>query len=294
MPLQFTHPYALLLLLPAGAWTLWLAWRSDASLSPWRRGAAIGLRVIVLLALVGAIAGAQWRRPQEGMNTFFLLDRSDSVPSGQQESARSAANRWAKAKKESDKAGFLIFGTDAALETTATTVADAEKIQAVVGTERTDIAGAIRLGTAAFPETGQKRLVLLSDGNENIGDAAAALTAAKPLGVTLDIVPLGVTRGGDVSVQKLGLPANLKKGQTFEARVVATADSRRPATIRFFRNDRLLGEERMTLEPGKNLISLPQTLDEPGFYAYQVQVEVDGDTVAQNNKASSFVNVRGD
>ena len=34
-----------------------------------------------------------------------------------------------------------------------------------------DIAGALRLGTAAFPEDGQKRLVLLSDGNENSGEA---------------------------------------------------------------------------------------------------------------------------
>ncbi|MEN9677066.1 MAG: hypothetical protein RIS76_2962, partial [Verrucomicrobiota bacterium] len=294
MPLQFTHPLWLLLLIPAVGWTVWLAWRSDASLTSWRRWVSAGLRLVLLILLVGAIAGAQWRRPQEGMNAFFLLDRSDSVPSGQQESARALANGWAKAKREVDKAGFLIFGTEAALETTATSAADAEKIQAVVGAERTDIAGAIRLGTAAFPETGQKRLVLLSDGNENIGDAVAALTAARPLGVTMDVVPLGARRGGDVSVQKLGLPANLKKGQTFDARIFATSDTKRPATIRFFRNDRLLGEERTVLEAGKNLIALPQTLDEPGFYGYEVQVEVEGDTVAQNNKASSFVNVRGD
>lgn len=294
MPFQFTHPVWLLLLIPAVAWTVWLAWRSDASLTLWRRWASAGLRLVLVFFLVGAISGIQWRRPQEGMNVFFLLDRSDSVPSGQQESARALANRWAKAKREVDKAGFLIFGSDAALETTATSSADAEKIQAIVGGERTDIAGAIRLGTAAFPETGQKRMVLLTDGNENVGDAMAALAAAKPLGVTLDVVPLGVRRGGDVSVQKLGLPANLKKGQTFEARVFATSDSKRPATIRFFRNDRLLGEEKTVLEAGKNLIALPQTLDEPGFYGYQVQIEVEGDTVAQNNKASSFVNVRGD
>ena len=67
------------------------------------------------------------------------------------------------------------------------------------------MAGAIRLGTAAFPETGQKRLVLLSDGNENVGDAMAALAAARPLGVSLDVVPLGVSRGNDVSVKKLSV-----------------------------------------------------------------------------------------
>jgi uncharacterized membrane protein len=294
MPFQFSHPYWLLLLPPALAWTLWLAWTSDASLSGWRRPAALVTRLIVVVALVLAIAGVQWRRPEDGMNVFFMLDRSDSVPSAQQEQARDLANRWAKNKRDRDKAGFLIFGTDAALETTATSVAEAEKIQAVVGTERTDIAGAVRLGTAAFPESGQKRLVLLSDGNENQGDAVSAVIAAKPLGVTLDVVPLGSRRGGDVSVQKLALPTSVKKGQTFEAKIFATSDQAQRATVRLFRNDQLLGEQRVDLEAGKNLFTFPQTLDQPGFFGYDVQLVVDDDAVAQNNRASSFVHVRGD
>lgn len=294
MPFQFSHPYWLLLLPPTVAWTVWLAWKSDASLSPWRRWASSGVRLVGLLALIFALAGLQWKRPENGMVVFFLLDRSDSVPSAQQEQSRDQANRWARNKEERDQGGFLIFGTDAALETTASSVAEAEKIQAVVGTERTDIAGAIRLGTAAFPESGQKRLVLLSDGNENMGDAMAALIAAKPLGVTLDVLPLGSRRGGDVSVQKLGLPTTVKKGQTFEAKIFANSDVAQPATVRLFRNDQLLGEQRVQLESGKNLFTFPQTLDDTGFFGYDVQIQVDGDAVAQNNRASSFVNVRGD
>ena len=85
MPFQFSHPYWLLLLPPALGWTLWLAWKSDASLSGWRRPAALVTRLIVVVALVLAIAGVQWRRPEDGMNVFFMLDRSDSVPSAQQE-----------------------------------------------------------------------------------------------------------------------------------------------------------------------------------------------------------------
>ena len=294
MSFQFTHPGWLLLLVPVLLWTLGLVWKSDASLVPWRRYASTALRLIVVLLLVFGIAGIQWKKPQEGMNAFFLLDRSDSIPSGQQEQARDWANRWAKAKRPQDKAGFLVFGSDAALETTATSVAEAEKIQAVVGGERTDLAGAIRLGTAAFPEAGQKRLVLFSDGNENVGDAMAALLAAKPLGVSLDVVPLGVTRGDDVAVQKLGLPANVKKGQTFDAKIFATSDRPRDARVRLYRNDQMLGEQKVHLDTGKNLFTFPQTLAEPGFYSYQVQVEADGDTVPQNNKAAGFVNVRGD
>src|SRR5262249_3749897 len=154
--------------------------------------------------------------PLEGMNVFFILDRSDSIPSPQQEGARKYVLDSAAGKKKDDKVGVLVFGAEAALETSSPHEKILlPKITGVVGTERTDIAAAIRLGTAAFPETGQKRLVLLSDGNENSGDAEAAVLAARPLGVTVDVVPLGVERGNDVSIQKLSLPNRVKKGQTF-------------------------------------------------------------------------------
>ena len=48
---------------------------------------------------------------------------------------------------------------------------------------------------------------------------------ARPLGVSVDVVPLGVGRGHDVSIQKLSLPGNLKKGQTFEVKIFAQADT---------------------------------------------------------------------
>src|SRR5205809_7355385 len=216
MNFQFTNPVWLLLLVPAVPWTVWLTWKSDVQISAWRRWTAFALRFIIVFALALAIAGLQWKRPQEGMNVFFLLDRSDSIPPEQQEAARHYLSKAAAMKKPIDKAGVLAFGTDAAIDTSPNEKVGHRTLQAVVGSERTEIASAIRLGTAAFPETGQKRLVLLSDGNENVGDAFAAVIAARPLGVSVDIVPLGVARGGDVSVQKLSLPGNIKKGQTFE------------------------------------------------------------------------------
>src|SRR6266496_6172201 len=250
--------------------------------------------MVVVLALILAIAGLQWKHPQEGMNVFFLLDRSDSIPPEQQEAARLYVSKAAELKKPIDKAGVLVFGTDAAIDTSPNEKVGDQKIQAVVGSGRTDVASAIRLGTAAFPETGQKRLVLLSDGNENIGDAFAAVVAARPLGVTVDAVPLGVTRGGDVSVQKLSLPGNIKKGQTFEVKIFAQADQAQGATVRLFQNDHLLGEQKVQLEAGKNLFTFPQTLTEPGFYNYEVQIEAPGDAVPQNNRAINFTTVRGD
>src|SRR6267142_5221911 len=105
MQLQFTHPIYLLLLVPALAWVLWFAFKSDVQVGAWRKWMALIVRTIVVVAIVLAIAGLQWLLPVEGMNVFFVLDRSDSVPAPQQEMARNFVNKVSKDKQHVDKAG---------------------------------------------------------------------------------------------------------------------------------------------------------------------------------------------
>src|ERR1700719_4631586 len=105
MRFQFTHPTYLLLLIPALAWVFWFAWKSDVQVSSWRRWFAVGIRAVVVTVVVFAIAGLQSLRPLEGMNAFFVLDRSDSIPSPQQEFARDYVNKASKQKKKIDKTG---------------------------------------------------------------------------------------------------------------------------------------------------------------------------------------------
>jgi uncharacterized membrane protein len=294
MKFQFTHPIYLLLLVPALAWVIWFAWKSDVQVSIWRRWTAAGVRALVLALLVFALAGLQWLRPQEGMNVFFVLDRSESIPSAQQEMARDYVNKSSKQMNKVDKAGVIVFGSEASIEASPNAAVDVQKIQAVVGTERTDLAAAIRLGTAAFPENGQKRLVLMTDGNENVGDAMAAVLAAKPLGVTVDVVPMGVSRANDVSVQKVQIPPKLKQGQAFEAKIFVQADQPQSAAVRLYRNEQYLGEQKVELSAGKNLFTFPQTLPDPGFYSYDIRIDAPGDPLPQNNRATGFATVRGE
>ena len=294
MNIQFTNPAWLWLLPVAVGWIVWISWKSDVQISPWRRWTSLGVRLVVVLLVVLAIAGLQWLKPLEGMNVFYLLDRSDSIPGPQQELARDYVNQSFEHSQEGDRGGVLVFGTDAALESSAQPVVDLQKIHAVIGTERTDIAGAVRLASAAFPETGQKRIVLLSDGNENTGDAISAILAARPLGVTVDVVPMGAVRANDVSIQKITLPSNLKEGQTFDVKIFAQADEAQTATVRLYRNNQFMDEQAVQLAAGKNLFSFPQTLDVPGFYSYDIQLEGERDEVPQNNRAVNFTYVRGD
>jgi len=73
----------------------------------------------------------------------------------QQEAAKNYINATSKLKKNSDKVGVIVFGTDASIETTPNSAVDLQKIQAVVGTDRSDLAAAIRSATAAFLKMGK-------------------------------------------------------------------------------------------------------------------------------------------
>jgi Ca-activated chloride channel family protein len=292
---QFTQPIYLLLLIPALGWVFWLAMKSDVQISAWRRWLAVIIRTLVVVALVFALAGLQWLLPVEGMNVFYLLDRSDSIPAPQQETVKNYVNKSAAFKRNADKAGVIVFGSEASIESMPNSAVDLQKVQAVVGTERTDLAAAIRLGTAAFPEHGQKRLVLMSDGNENIGDAMSAVMAGKELGLSVDVLEMGVSRANDVSVEKVQMPAKVKKGQAFEVKIFIQADQAQRATVRLYRKNQFLGEQKgVQLSAGKNLFTFPQTLTEPDFYNYDVQVDAPGDPLPQNNRATGFTTVRGE
>ena len=72
--------------------------------SPWRRWTALGIRTVVLLCAGVCASPAAMAAPVEGMNVFFVLDRSDSVPSPQQDAARQYVNKVSRQKKSVDKA----------------------------------------------------------------------------------------------------------------------------------------------------------------------------------------------
>ena len=294
MPFQFTHPWWLLALGGALAWVTWLSLSSDASLAGYRRWAAFGVRLAVCLAIGLALAGLQYRWPVEGMNVFFLLDRSDSVPVDQQEMAREFVNTASAGKAQADMGGVVVFGADAAIEASVNPVVNLPRIQAMISSAGTDLAGAVRLATAAFPENGQRRLVLLSDGEQTAGDVIQAVVGARSLGVTVDVVPLGTQRGQDVVLQKVVVPGKLKKGQPFDVKIFVQSDRATRAKVLLYRDEALLGTQSVELQAGKNLFTFPQTLTDPGFHSYDVRIDAPGDTVPQNNRATGYTTLRGE
>ena len=96
-------------------------------------------------------------------------------------------------------------------------------------------------------------------------------------------------------MQKLGLPGRVKKGQTFETRIFVQADKAQTATVRLYRNEQSLGEQKVELNAGKNLFTFPQTLQRHRILQLQRAASKRRGTACRRTTGpSSFTNVRGD
>ena len=116
--LVFNSPWYLLLLglLPA-MW--WFSYGSLSGLGRWRRPMALGLRTLVVLLIVAAMAEMQYQRTSDRLTVIYLLDQSLSIP----EARRAAMIRYVNASireqrndDKGDKAGIIVFGRNAEVE----------------------------------------------------------------------------------------------------------------------------------------------------------------------------------
>ena len=176
MILQFAYPLLLLALVPLLIHVFWMG-RRLASLGRARRVTVIILRILIIILLVGALAGMRLARQSKDLNVLFLVDASDSIPKGQRDFAKLFIQKAiGRMSGGIDRAGVLMFGADAAVEQGLTHQPEFNQPLSVIDKTRTNIGETIQLALASFTGAGQKRIVLLSDGNQNAGDAEDFVT----------------------------------------------------------------------------------------------------------------------
>jgi Mg-chelatase subunit ChlD len=293
--LSFDRPL-LLLLLPACIGLVYLLWRtSRVYMPPLRRRASLVLRVLVVTLLVAAIAEPRIQLPANDLAVAFLLDRSDSItPSMQADQERWLADAL-QHKAQQDQAAVITFAGDPVVDRALSTEADPPRLSpsSNVDPSSTDIAAAVRAGLAVLPPTAARRLVLLSDGQENQekADTAAALAAAA--GVQLMAVPLEGVRGPEVLVRALDAPAQLREGERFSLSAQVEANVATNATLYLMVDGRLAASQDVTIQPGSSRFVLPVEPLATGHHVLRLQLQADADTLVQNNSAGAYVIVQG-
>ncbi len=139
---------------------------------------------------------------------------SDSVSPAEQARGEALIRAAVEAMPTGDQAAIVVFGEDALVERLASEDNSLAQLTSAPITTRTDIASALQLAMALFPDEGAKRLVLLSDGRENLSHALKQAELAAFQNIELQYVALGETQTeAEVLLKSLEAPGDVREGQ---------------------------------------------------------------------------------
>ena len=287
---------------------------------------AAGLRSVAALLLIAALAGLSRHGllSTRGLTVVAAVDTSDSISADARGWMRDYVERLRRALPAGADLAVLSFGTDSRLEVAPGPAADARLPAAFAahgalppdaasspagagtssadvvpmgegGTAGTNIARALERAFALYPEGADKRLVLLSDGNETAGAARGAAATACGRGIAIyPVVPPGGPRA-EVALEKFVVPPLAREGGVFDLRLVVRNGHAEPVTGRaaIFADDRLLTGQAVSLPPGLSVLAVPARILERGNYLLRAEMRTEPDTVAANNRATANLAVAG-
>jgi Ca-activated chloride channel family protein len=266
----FEHPWALLLaLLPAG-WAAW-EWRLSA------RRTALLLKAATLLAVLLALSMPRITVYQTRVAVALLADTSASVTPLDLKSESALADRMEKARGR-HWMRVMPFARATRPASADEHFKDGWQLRHTAATpgRGTNLEAAVRDGVAAMPSGMVPRLVLVSDGNENLGSVARAIWQARQLGIPIDTVPLeGHPRPGLV-LESVGFPGQVFSGEHFPVEV--TLESPRPATasVEMTAEGKVIGSSAVPLDAGANHLRLQATVNAVGAIALAGKISAGG------------------
>ncbi len=260
-----------------------------------RRRFSLGLRVLIITLLVVALSGLEVVNASDRLSVVFLLDRSDSVSAAQKAQEAQYVAEAIKQMGPSDGAGVVVFGADALVDRPVTSDKAPPDLASAPTTTYSNLADAIRLGLAVAPADTARRLVLLSDGRENVGSAEWAARLAAANGVALDVVPLPVAAGPEVWVDSLQAPTTVRENERTSLQIAIRSSTDTTSTLTIFMDGSAINTQEVRLARGannfvQNLPPVPR-----GFHTYTAQVipPAGSDTRIENNRYSAYSMVLG-
>jgi Mg-chelatase subunit ChlD len=285
--ISFLQPWFLLLVIPAAA----LLWRYNGSYRYSREGRPLVLlaRALFFLLIIFSLARPHLVKTFTGQSVIYLLDRSRSVEAGPDYTAW--INESLGRLGPDDRAAVMAFARDTRLLKPY----GMEKLPAAaaaVDGNHTSLEGALRMAYSLIPADSAGRIVLISDGLENSGDALSFARALAARNIAIDVLPVAVETGDEVAVRDIELPRNTHPGQQLLVEVELQSTVNTAGLLSLFWEGTPVFRGEVTLTAGVQRFSIPVAVAGQGFQRVQALIEPQRDTWVQNNSIEGLTNVQ--
>ena len=281
-------PLLLALTLSALLLEAWLVFSGGASFYP------LALRCVAAAALLLALWNPKLFHAAQALDVILAVDASRSVGQEGKEKALEVLQEARRLKAGDTRAGLLFFGRRPSWEFFPRSDPPPADFSPDVAREETDIEAALEAPAAQIGAGREGKILLISDGNQTRGEVQRALPFLRSHGIAVSVLPVSLAGGrNEIYVSDLLLPQQAESGATFEIKGAIESLAEAKAQAKLLRDGVVRREETLALRPGANWIAFKETLAELGSHTYELWVESEADTLAENNRLQGVVEIKG-
>ena len=114
----------------------------------------------------------------------------------------------------------------------------------------------MRLASALFPDETQKRIVLISDGNDTTGQGQSEAALAASQGVRIETYAIGLGGADEVHPADAAHPQGMARvGDDIQADATISSTVAQPATVRLYADGSQVGVQQVQLAAGLTRVS---------------------------------------
>ncbi|MFA6662566.1 MAG: VWA domain-containing protein, partial [Bacilli bacterium] len=289
MVIDFERPLLLFLIPLAILFVLYTA-RKLGKMYKLRRRLILFFRNSVFVLLILALVGVNIKWIVDTTTTIFVVDASDSMKE-YRTTAEEFARKALDQKGFKDQVGVVTFGDNSLIESFVSKDSVFNKIETEPRGIYTNIENALTTSVSLLPQNTKKRVVLITDGEENEGNSSKL--ASSMIGQDIDFKVYRIDReiGKEAAVESVTVPKRLRVGEEFSIVVTVESTVQTGAKLTLVSGKDKAAEERVVLQKGSNRFVFRDKADTGGFKSYTVLLEPDTDTESRNNEASTFTNI---
>jgi len=271
-----------------------LSQHSTLGSSPRHRAVAAAFRIAVVVLLVSALIEPVWHRSGKWMSVVYALDVSSSIDPA----FVGTAIDWiasTHARGDPAHASFIAFGGS------TRAVATAEGIRSVevssdgagrsINQSVTNLEAAMARAFRSFDPRYLKRLVLITDGNENAGNVSRLLGEAQENEIRVFTLPATVRGDGDSWVEGIDLPDEIREQEPVTATVRVFSRVATTATVALVGDNGTLETREVSVEPGLNEVDFEVRLPAGGAGTLSGRLGRENDLLGQNDLHTQAISV---
>jgi Mg-chelatase subunit ChlD len=284
------HPAALLLLLCVPL--LVALARKDFS----RHRLALGCRLAAFVLLVLTLAGLaiSVRLPSDQLSLIAAVDVSQSIDAKGRRWEQRYLDDVAAALAPGDELGVVAFAKEGKVVAPPGPPHAVDITDVPITASATDIGRGLETAMALFAPDAERRLLLITDGNETRGSSLAKIASARRSRVSVYAAVPPHVSAGDLAVEKVAVAPLVADGSVFPLRVVLrNSGGSRSAVLSLLVDGQPAGSQSLTLQPGLNAVEIPYRLSATGMHRLRVQASAAGDPIAGNDYREVSLTVGG-